>query len=304
MPGEKYVHGARIKCYVVAVRKGLRGPQITLSRTHPNLVRKLFALEVPEIADGTVEIVAIAREAGHRTKIAVRSTRPDVNAKGSCIGPMGARARAVMNELHGEKIDIVDWSEDPAEFVAHALSPARVQRRRDRRPGGPVGPGHRARLPALARHRPGGAERPAGRPADRLAHRHPLGRGGAAKRARGRTPAEADALTADRRRTAERGAVDWHVVGPAGDRARPRRTCVGCRVTADKVDLLRVVVADGSSPRIPARGGPAEGRTCTPTSGASTLAERRRAFPRAFRLPGPLDAEPYGPTSRAGTTSS
>ena len=92
----------------------------------PNLVKKLFALEVPEIADGTVEIAAIAREAGHRTKIAVRSTVPGVNAKGSCIGPMGQRVRDVMNELHGEKIDIVDWSDDPAEMVAHALSPARV----------------------------------------------------------------------------------------------------------------------------------------------------------------------------------
>jgi N utilization substance protein A len=126
VPGEDYAHGSRIKCYVVGVRKGVRGPSVTLSRTHPNLVRRLFALEVPEIADGTVEIAGIAREAGHRTKIAVRSTRAGVNAKGACIGPMGARVRNVMNELHGEKIDIVDWSEDPAEMVAHALSPARV----------------------------------------------------------------------------------------------------------------------------------------------------------------------------------
>jgi N utilization substance protein A len=126
VPGEVYEHGSRIKCYVLQVRKGLRGASITLSRTHPNLVRKLFALEVPEIADGTVEIAAIAREAGHRTKIAVRATRPGVNAKGACIGPMGARVRNVMSELHGEKIDIVDWSDDPAELVAHALSPARV----------------------------------------------------------------------------------------------------------------------------------------------------------------------------------
>jgi transcription termination/antitermination protein NusA len=125
-PGERYEHGARIKCLVVSVRKGMRGPQITLSRSHPNLVRKLFALEVPEIADGTVEIAAIAREAGHRTKIAVRTDAPGVNAKGACIGPMGQRVRNVMAELHGEKIDIVDWSEDPAEMVAHALSPARV----------------------------------------------------------------------------------------------------------------------------------------------------------------------------------
>ncbi len=125
-PGERYEHGARIKCLVVSVRKGMRGPQVTLSRSHPNLVKKLFALEVPEIADGTVEIAAIAREAGHRTKIAVRTTQSGVNAKGACIGPMGQRVRNVMAELHGEKIDIVDWSDDPSELVAHALSPARV----------------------------------------------------------------------------------------------------------------------------------------------------------------------------------
>jgi N utilization substance protein A len=126
VPGERYEHGIRIKCLVISVRRGMRGPQVNLSRSHPNLVKKLFALEVPEIADGTVEICAIAREAGHRTKIAVRSTVPGVNAKGSCIGPMGQRVRNIMHELHGEKIDIVDWSDDPAELVAHALSPARV----------------------------------------------------------------------------------------------------------------------------------------------------------------------------------
>ena len=110
------------------MRKGYRGPSITLSRTHPNLVKKLFALEVPEIASGAVDIVAIAREAGHRTKIAVSSHQPGVNAKGACIGPMGSRVRNVMTELHGEKIDIVDYSDDPPQFVANALSPARVLR--------------------------------------------------------------------------------------------------------------------------------------------------------------------------------
>jgi transcription termination/antitermination protein NusA len=128
VPGEVYEHGQRIRCVVVHVAKGFRGPQITLSRSHPNLVKKLFALEVPEIADGTVEIAAIAREAGHRTKIAVRSTVPGVNAKGACIGPMGQRVRAVMSELHGEKIDIIDWSDDPATFVGNALSPAKALR--------------------------------------------------------------------------------------------------------------------------------------------------------------------------------
>jgi N utilization substance protein A len=128
VPGERYAHGERIRCVVVHVAKGMRGPQITLSRSHPALVKKLFALEVPEIADGTVEIGAIAREAGHRTKIAVRSTAPGVNAKGACIGPMGQRVRAVMSELHGEKIDIIDWSDDPATFVGNALSPAKALR--------------------------------------------------------------------------------------------------------------------------------------------------------------------------------
>ncbi len=127
VPGERYPHGERIKAVVISVRRGVRGPQITLSRTHPNLVRKLFALEVPEIADGTVEIAGLAREAGHRTKMAVHSTVPGVNAKGSCIGPMGQRVRNVMAELGGEKIDIVDWSTDPARLVAEALSPARVR---------------------------------------------------------------------------------------------------------------------------------------------------------------------------------
>ena len=127
VPEEKYAHGERIKAYVYEVEKGLRGPRVRVSRTHPNLVRLLFALEAPEIADGSVEIAAVAREAGHRTKIAVKAVAQGVNAKGACIGPMGQRVRNVIHELHGEKIDIVDFSEDPAEFIAHALSPAQVK---------------------------------------------------------------------------------------------------------------------------------------------------------------------------------
>src|SRR5205807_5147751 len=119
VPGERYVHGERIKCYVLQVHKGVRGPQISLSRSHPNLVRKLFALEVPEIADGSVEIVAVAREAGHRTKIAVRTDVAGLNAKGACIGPMGQRVCNVVAELHGEKIDIIDWAEEPATYVGN-----------------------------------------------------------------------------------------------------------------------------------------------------------------------------------------
>jgi N utilization substance protein A len=127
VPEEKYAHGERLKAYVYEVEKGMRGPKVKVSRTHPNLVKLLFALEAPEIADGTVEIIAIAREAGHRSKIAVRANVPGINAKGSCIGPMGQRVRNVMHELHGEKIDIVDYSDDPAEFIAHALSPSQVK---------------------------------------------------------------------------------------------------------------------------------------------------------------------------------
>ncbi len=126
VPGERYSHGTRVKVYVVAVRKELRGPQVIVSRTHPGLVEKLFKLEVPEIEDGTVEIKAVAREAGHRSKIAVVSHNSDVSAKGACIGPMGQRVRAVMHELNEEKIDIIDYSPDPATFVGQALSPAKV----------------------------------------------------------------------------------------------------------------------------------------------------------------------------------
>jgi N utilization substance protein A len=126
VPGERYVHGERLRCVVITVHKGPRGAQVTLSRSHPNLVRKLFAMEVPEIADGTVEIAAVAREAGHRSKVAVRSNDPAVRARGACIGPLGARVRAVVTELHGEKIDIIEWDPDPATFVGNALSPAAV----------------------------------------------------------------------------------------------------------------------------------------------------------------------------------
>lgn len=128
VPSEKYVHGSRLRVILVAIRQLNNGISVVVSRTHPGLVRQMFALEVPEVADGTVEIVAIAREAGARTKIAVVSHNPMVAAKGSCIGPMGARVNAVVNELNGEKIDIVDFSEDPAKFLAAALSPARVAR--------------------------------------------------------------------------------------------------------------------------------------------------------------------------------
>jgi transcription termination/antitermination protein NusA len=127
IPHERYEHGARLKAYIVDVRRSARGPQIIVSRTHPNLIKRLFELEVPEILDGIVEIKEVAREAGHRTKIAVHSNDRNVDAVGACVGSKGARVRMVMNELRGEKIDIVPWVADQPEFVAKALSPAKVK---------------------------------------------------------------------------------------------------------------------------------------------------------------------------------
>ena len=124
--GERYTEGSPIRVYVVEVRRSTRGPQILVSRTHPGLVKRLFELEVPEIADGTVEVKAIAREAGSRTKLAVWSAEEAVDPVGACVGNRGARVNAVVEELGGEKVDIVRWSEDPAAFVSAALSPAEV----------------------------------------------------------------------------------------------------------------------------------------------------------------------------------
>src|ERR1700752_2908144 len=126
VPYERYEHNARLKAYIVEVRKTTNGPQIVVSRTHPGLIKRLFELEVPEIANGIVEIKACARAPGHRTKIAVWSNDHNVDPVGACVGARGGRVRMVVNELRGEKIDIVPFSEDLADFVAKALSPAKV----------------------------------------------------------------------------------------------------------------------------------------------------------------------------------
>ena len=124
--GEHYVEGQRLKVYVVEVRRATRGPQVLISRTHPGLVKRLFELEVPEIYDGTVEIKSVAREAGSRTKLAVWSDDPNVDAIGACVGPRGQRVNTIVDELHGEKMDIIRFSEDPSQYIAAALSPAEV----------------------------------------------------------------------------------------------------------------------------------------------------------------------------------
>jgi N utilization substance protein A len=126
MPTEQYHPHDRIKVFITKVEKTTKGPQIFVSRTHPGLLKRLFEIEVPEIYDGTVEILSVAREAGDRSKIAVHSENPEVDPVGSCVGQKGQRVQAVVNELKGEKIDIVRWSEDPVEYVANSLSPSKV----------------------------------------------------------------------------------------------------------------------------------------------------------------------------------
>jgi N utilization substance protein A len=127
VPQERYEHGSRLKAYIVEVRRTAKGPQIVVSRTHPGLVKRLFELEVPEISDGVVVLKALAREPGHRSKIAVWSNDNNVDPVGACVGARGSRVRMVVNELRGEKVDIVPFSADPAEFVMRALSPAKVK---------------------------------------------------------------------------------------------------------------------------------------------------------------------------------
>ncbi|MCK8826268.1 transcription termination factor NusA [Natroniella acetigena] len=126
IPIEEYEQGDRLKVYIVEVSETTKGPNILVSRTHPGLLKRLFELEVPEIHDGTVEIKAVAREAGSRSKIAVHSNEEDVDAVGSCVGPNGSRVRIIVDQLNGEKVDIVHWDEDIATFVSNALSPAEV----------------------------------------------------------------------------------------------------------------------------------------------------------------------------------
>ncbi len=178
---EHYDHGARIKAVIIRVEESAKGPQVKLSRRSEEFVRKLFELEVPEIADGLIEIKYVARETGYRgrdgkptpgrCKIAVVSHAEGVDPVGACVGPRGSRVRMVVSELRGERIDIIPYHEDPARFVAKALSPARVARGHRRRRGA-LGDDYRARRPALAGDRQRGAERKAGEQADRLAHRH------------------------------------------------------------------------------------------------------------------------------------
>ncbi|KAF1084566.1 hypothetical protein SPSYN_02344 [Sporotomaculum syntrophicum] len=126
IPGETYAPGDRVKAYIVEVKKTTKGPQIFVSRTHPGLLKRLLELEVPELQDGVVELKSIAREAGYRSKIAVFSRDENVDPVGACVGPKGMRVQTIVNELHGEKLDIIKWDSEPSKFVASSLSPAKV----------------------------------------------------------------------------------------------------------------------------------------------------------------------------------
>ena len=191
--GERYEQGSRIKAVITEVRSGTKGPQVILSRRDSELIKTLFELEVPEIADGLVEIRGVAREPGYRSKIAVESHAQGVDPVGACVGPRGSRVRMVVSELRGEKIDIIPWNDEPARFIAKALSPARVREvlvDDESREATVARPGR----PALARDRQGGPERPPRRAPDRLEGRHRVrdrvragrGRGGLRRRRRGR----------------------------------------------------------------------------------------------------------------------
>ena len=303
--GERYDHGQRIKAVIKDVSHSTRGPTIIVSRRDPELIKKLFELEVPEIADGLVEITNVAREPGYRSKIAVVSHADGVDPVGACVGPRGSRVRMVVSELRGEKIDIIPYNDEPARFVAKALSPgarARGARRRRRQ----AGDGHRPRRPAVAGDRPRGPERPARRPPDRLAHRHPLGdrvrqRGGGVggygdeEELGGRCAAIIpngrrcpNAALPGSRYCGLDGAPGAREQGPdvVGAAPEPERTCVGCRARAPQDELRRFASVDG---RVAARSRrarcPDAARGCTRRRLLRSRRSRRRGFQRAFRAP-------------------
>ncbi len=249
--GERYEQGSRIKAVITEVRTGTKGPQVILSRRDPELIKTLFELEVPEIADGLVEIRGVAREPGYRSKIAVESHAQGVDPVGACVGPRGSRVRMVVSELRGEKIDIIPWNPEPARFVAKALSPARVREvyLDDDAQGGDRG---RSRRPARARDRQGGHERPPRPPADRLEDRHrqrhrvrpaggsrpPTAAASPATRATPPAAARRSSPTASAVRTRRcparsTAACPTHqalaLQEPAGDELEPRRRRVGAR---------------------------------------------------------------------------
>ena len=274
VPGETFREGETVQVYVVDVLATDRGPRVTISRTHPGLVKRMFELEVPEIYDGTVEIKAIAREAGARTKLAVWSKNPDVDPVGACIGARGARVEKIVQELGGEKIDVIRWSEDVTEFISAALSPAKVVKV-DLLPGeGQELPCHGARPPAQPGHRQQGAERPPVRPPDRLQHRHPPGVR-LLRRGRGVKPAEQPLhRAAPPARTLCGKEVGY--LQQQKQKKIPMRRCVGCNAQRPKRELVRVVRSPEGVISIDLRG-KAPGRGAYLCPSAACLARARKA---------------------------
>ena len=282
--GERYEQGSRIKAVIAEVRSGTKGPQVILSRRDPELIRALFELEVPEIADGLVEIRGVAREPGYRSKIAVESHMQGVDPVGACVGPRGSRVRMVVSELRGEKIDIIPWNTEPARFVAKALSPARVREVYidDETQGGD---GHRPRRPARARDRQGGAERAACDEALRLEDRHPVGDGVRAGRGRGRL----------RRRRRRRGVLGPLRRDPLEREALPERRASGsqyCGVPAHQ-ELATAEPAAANGDGELAADEPAE-----EPEAAAEPAEAVEVAPRSPRSRSPRPRSPKSPRPR------
>ena len=263
--GERYDHSQRIKAVIKEVSPSTKGPSIIVSRRDPELIKKLFELEVPEIADGLVEIANVAREPGYRSKIAVVSHADGVDPVGACVGPRGSRVRMVVSELRGEKIDIIPYNDEPARFVAKALSPARVREvlvDDDATPGDR----HRPRRPALAGDRPRGPERAPGRAPDRLAHRHQL-RDRVRHRGAGRAATR-------RRRPAGAAPRSWRTGRRCPNAALPGSRY--CGLTATRRSRAPAASTSPASRREAARGSPTRRR-------GSRRPRPRRRSPRASR---------------------
>ena len=269
--GERYEQGSRIKAVITEVRSGTKGPQVILSRRDSELIKTLFELEVPEIADGLVEIRGVAREPGYRSKIAVESHAQGVDPVGACVGPRGSRVRMVVSELRGEKIDIIPWNHEPARFIAKALSPARV-REVFLDDEAPRGHRRRPRRPARARDRQGGPQRPARRAADRLAHRHPVRHRVRPGRGRGRL----------RRRRGGRG-----VVGPL--RRDPRPTASAARTRRCRHRATAACRPTRSSPRASPRCRPRH-----PPTTATPRPQEAEELPAVARVEEPGAPAPDG----------
>ena len=207
LPGEHYRIGQHLKVFVLEVRRTTRGPVLVVSRTHRGFLRRLMEMEIPEIYNGSVVIRGIAREAGSRSKVAVESRQPGVDAKGAAVGQRGTRIQAIVAELNGEKVDVVLWNEDASPVRGRGALAGRGHRGPDRR-GAPHRQRDRSRAPAVAGHRPRGAERPAGGQAHRLADRHPLRRGRGGGRRRGHPRCARNGGCRRRRRKFEEAAQD------------------------------------------------------------------------------------------------